>query len=53
MQSVPLLLNSEFSFLAIFADGLVNAAVGSAADETYDVISISDPDFAGIPTRPS
>lgn len=48
-----LLLDCKLSFLAIFANGLVYSAVGTAADEAYYIIPISDPDFAGIPTGSS
>jgi len=46
-----LLFDRKFPFFAIFANGLVDPAISTAADETNDVISISDPDFAGIRTR--
>jgi hypothetical protein len=50
-RSRIILFDGKLSFLAIFAESLVDSAIGSAADETYDVISISNPDLAGISTR--
>jgi hypothetical protein len=44
------LFDGKFAFLAIFAYSLIDSAIGTAADETNDVISISDPDLTGVPT---
>ena len=43
------LFDGEFAFLALFANGLVNPAIGTAADEADNVIFVSYSDFAGIP----
>lgn len=45
------LFNGKFTFLAIFANGLVDSTIGTAADETNDVISIAHPDLADVSTR--
>lgn len=47
-----ILFYSKFPLLAIFANRLIYSAIGTAADETYNMISVSDPDFTGISGRP-
>lgn len=48
---VDRLFNCEFAFLSIFANGLVDAAIGSATDKSHDVIFIAHTNFAGISSR--
>lgn len=44
------LFDCEFAFLAILADGLVDATIGAAADEANDVVFFADMDLARVPT---
>jgi hypothetical protein len=46
---LDLLFDRKFAFLAILAKSFVDTAVGSAANETHNMISVSHPDFAGVP----
>ena len=42
------LLDGKLASLAMTANGLVNSAIGTAADESNDLVAVNDADFTLI-----
>lgn len=48
-----ILLDGKFSFLAIFANSLVYPSICSTANESHNMISVSNSNFADVPAGSS